>query len=205
MTKLLSIVGAIVLGAFGMWYFAMKSSPPPASQSPLMSLEQMGQLVSVKVNYADVIEFAEKIAQDIPFTQWELRFGATKVLLVARGDCLVGTDFRLAKYKDVNQSLRTAVLELSKPKPISARVSHASRANGGSYFYEVTGSGIATILQVSARRTKAMNAALIQAQQEIDRFCGGADVIVVARKNTEAIVLPLFSAIGWKVTVRWTP
>lgn len=204
MTKYLSIVGAIALGAFGMWLFGTKSSPPSPSQPPLMSLEQMGHLVSVKVNYANVIEFTEEITQDIPWTQWELRLGGTKVLLVARGDCLVGTDFRLAKYREVNQASRSAVLVLATPKPISARVSHDPREKGGSYFYSVTGTGIEPIVPGSSNRTKAIDAALGKAQQEIARVCANAEVLATAKKNAEAVLLPAFSATGWNVNVQWT-
>ncbi|MFT3962240.1 DUF4230 domain-containing protein [Propionivibrio sp.] len=199
------IFSAIALGLVGIWHFCMKSPPPPLppSQPPLMSLEQMGHLVSVKVKYANVIAFTKKITQDIPWTQWELRFGGTKVLLVARGDCLVGTDFRLAKYQEVNQELRSAVLVLPKPQAISARVNHDPQDKGGSYFYEVTGTGIEPIIPGSANRTKALDAALGIAQQDIARVCGSPEVLATARKNTEATLLPAFSATGWKVNVRW--
>ncbi len=203
MTKYLSIVGAIALGALGMWFYGTKSSTPPIPQPPLMSLEQMGHLVLVKVNYANVIEFTEKITQDIPWTQWELRFGGTKVLLVARGDCLVGTDFRLAKYQAVNPTSKSVVLLLPTPKPISARVSHAPRQNGGSYFYAITGTGIEPIIPGSSNRTKAINAALGKAQQEIERVCGNAEVLATAKRNAEIVLLPAFSASGWKVKVQW--
>jgi len=204
MTKFLSLVGAIAIGAFSMWLLDKNSPPPPSPPPPpLISLEQMGHLVTVKVNYANVFEFTERIAQDIPWTQWELRFGGTKVLLVAHGDCLVGTDFRLAKYLEVNKDLRSAVLALPKPKVISARVSHEPREKGGSYFYAVTGTGIEPIIPGSTNRTKAIDAALRAAQMDIYRVCNNPDVLATARKNTEVTLLPAFSAIGWKVNLRW--
>lgn len=203
MAKFLSLVGAIVLGALGMWLLGRNSPQPQTLQPPLMSLERMGHLATVKVNYANVIEFTEKITQDIPWTQWELRFGGTKVLLVARGDCLVGTDFRLAKYIDVNKDLRSAVLVLPEPKTISARVSHDPREHGGSYFYAVTGTGIEPIIPGSANRTKAIDAALGTAQNDISRVCSMPDVIAAAKTNSEVTLMPAFSAIGWKVNVRW--
>lgn len=204
MTKILSIVGALALGALGMWLFGSKSSNTLPPQPPLMSLEQMGHLVTVKVNYANVIEFTENFTQDIPWTQWELRLGSSRVLLVARGDCLVGTDFRLAKYQEVNETSRSAVLVLPSPKPISARVSHDPREKGGSYFYAITGTGIEPIIPGSNNRTKAMDAALGKAQQEIERTCGGAEVLITAKKNAEAVLLPAFLASGWKVKLRWS-
>jgi len=204
MTKFLSLVGAIAIGAFGMWLFGKNSPPPPLPPPPpLISLEQMGHLVTVKVNYANVLEFTERIAQDIPWTQWELRFGGTKVLLVARGDCLVGIDFRLAKYLEVNKDLRSTVLVLPKPKVISARVSHEPREKGGSYFYAITGTGIEPITPGSTNRTKAIDVALMAAQTDISRVCSNPDVLATARKNAEVTLLPAFSAIGWKVNLRW--
>lgn len=204
MNKHLSVIGALALGAIVMWLFGPKKiedRPPP--QAPLMSLEQMGHLVSVKVNYSNVIESFEKRTQDIPGTQWELRLGGTKVLLVARGDCLVGTDLRLAKYQEVDQSKRSADLVLPAPKTISARVNHASRENGGSYFYAITNSGIEPIVPGSNNQTKATDTALRQAEQDIAKVCSGVDVIATAKKNTEAILLPTFTASGWKINVRW--
>jgi len=204
MTKHLSVIGALALGAIAMWIFGpqkIEVRPPP--QAPLMSLEQMGHLVSVKVNYSNVIESFEKRAQDIPGTPWELRLGGTKVLLVARGDCLVGTDLRLAKYQEVDQSKRSADLVLPAPQTISARVNHASRENGGSYFYAITNSGIEPIVPGSNNQTKATDTALRQAEQDIAKVCSGVDVIATAKKNTEAILLPTFSASGWKINIRW--
>lgn len=203
MTKYLSIIGAITLGAIGMWLFGTKSSLPPPTQPPLMSLEKMGHLVSVKFNYANVIEFTEKITQDIPWTQWELRFGGTRVLLVARGDCLVGTDFRLANYQEVDQDSRSAVLVLPSPKPITARVNHDTREKGGSYFYAVTGTGIEPLIPGTENRAKAIDAALNKAQKEIAKACADSDVLAMAKKNTEAILSPAFSASGWKVNLQW--
>jgi hypothetical protein len=164
----------------------------------------MGNLVTVKVHYANVLESVEKIARDIPMTPWELRLGGTKVILVARGDCLVGTDIRLAKYQEVKYDLRFAALVLPEPNTISARVNHDSREKGGSYFYAVTGTGLEPIIPGSYNRTKAIDTALAAAQNDIANICSSPDVIATARKNTAAILVSTFSSIGWKVDIRWT-
>jgi len=207
MTKFLSMIVAIAIGALGMRLLDKNALPPPPPSPPpppLMSLEQMGHLVTVKVNYANVLESTERMTQDIPWTKWELRFGGTKILLVARGDCLVGTDLRLAKYVEVNKDSRSAVLVLPGPKTISARVNHDPKEKGGSYFYAVTGTGIEPIIPGSANRTRAIDAGLRTAQEDISRACRSPDVLATAKKNTETILLPVFSAIGWKVSFRWT-
>ncbi|MGZ5857346.1 MAG: DUF4230 domain-containing protein [Burkholderiaceae bacterium] len=203
MSKFLSTLGAIALGAGAMWLIGTKGEKlPPPSQPSLIDLEKMGHLVSVKVNYANVIEFSEQKTQDIPWTQWELHFGGTRVLLVARGDCLVGTDIRLAKYVNTNEETRTVTLALPSPQPISARVSHESREKGGSYFYKLDDSGIAPLID-SASRTKAIDGALKMAQADVDKACRSTDVLSTAKKNTEAVLIPAFSAIGWKVQFKW--
>lgn len=108
-------------------------------------------------------------------------------------------NFRLAKYREVNPVLRSVVLLLPKPKVISARVNHASRDKGGSYFYEVTSHGIEPIIPGAANRTKAINSALNKAPSS----CASADVLATARKNAEEILVPLFSANEWNVSIQW--
>ena len=205
MTKFLSIIGAVALGAMAMSYFGPKPEKQPPPQPPLLSLQDMGHLATVKVNYANVIEFSDKLTQDIPWTDWEIRFGGTRVLLVARGDCLIGTDIRTAKYAETDETKRTTALLLPAPQAISARVNHDPREKGGSYFYTMDSNGVAPLLQATEQRTKAVDGALKRAQQEIEIACRSADLIANAKKNTEAILKPAFSALGWKVNIRWQP
>ncbi|SBT10021.1 conserved exported hypothetical protein [Candidatus Accumulibacter aalborgensis] len=203
MTWLLSLVGAAALGVSGMWLLGPQLKEPLQAQTPLIALEKMGHLVSVKVNYADVIEFTEKRTQDIPWTDWELRLGGTKVLLVARGDCTIATDLGAARYESVNAQARSVSVILPSPKPFSARVSHEPRENGGSYFYAINSQGIEPIIPDSSNRTQAINNALAHAQQEVERTCTLPDVLSTARKNAEDVLMAIFRAIGWKATLVW--
>lgn len=206
MTKSLTLVGAIALGVLAGWLMQPKTEAriPPA-QPPLVSLEQMGNLATVRVNYANVLEFTEKLTQDIPWTQWELRFGSAKVLLVARGDCLVGTDLKRATYLNVDEAKRSAVLQLPMPSLLSARVSHEPRDKGGSYFYSMSSTGIEQLIPGTDRQRKAIDAALAKAQEDISRSCGSQDVLATAKKNAESVLLPLLAASKWQVTLRWVP
>jgi hypothetical protein len=88
---LVLVAGAAGLSAITAWQLKpeKEQSPPPP---PLVSVQEMGTLVSLKVNYANVLEFNNRITQEIPWTQWEIRFGGTRVLLIARGECLIGTN-----------------------------------------------------------------------------------------------------------------
>lgn len=204
-TWFLSLVGAAALGVLITELVAFKAKEIPLPVAPLISLEKMGHLASLKVNYADVIEFTEKRTQDIPWTQWELRFGGTKVLLVARGDCTVATDLRAAKYENVNLQDKTLTLILRTPKLLIARVNHKARDKGGSYFYAITSQGIEPIIPDSSNRLKAVNNALIVAQREVERACHQADIVATAKRNAEEVLRPTFLALGWKANVVWQP
>lgn len=199
-----ALVMAALLGGVGVWWVlrpALVPVPPPA----LVALESMGHLVSVKVHYANVITFNQKITQDIPWTQWELRLGGTEVLLVARGDCLVGTDMRLARYDRVDAAAKTAQLVLPAPTVLSARVNHGAKDQGGSYFYAVSGTGLEPLIPGSANRALAIDTALQLAQTDIARSCQDAQTLAAARTNTATVLKPLFEATGWTVQIRWLP
>ena len=201
-TTAAATVIAAAVGAAAMWW-GMQSPAAPPPPPALLALEDMGHLVSVKVRYANVIAYTQRLTQGIPWTQWELRLGGTQVLLVAKGDCLVGPDMRLARYDAVDSTARTAVLVLPAPVTVSARVDHSPRAQGGSYFYAVEGTGIEPLIPGTANRTQAIDAALQQAQQDIARSCQSASTLAAARDSAQAVLKPLFSATGWAVQIRW--
>lgn len=200
---LLSLVAAVAVGALAMWFLGRGTAPSAPIQAPLLSLEKMGHLVPVKVNYADVIEFTEKRTLDIPWTNWELPLGGTRVLLVARGDCTVSTNLGEARYEDVNDERRTVKIVLPMPRPLQARVNHDPREKGGSYFYAIGSEGLEPIIPDTSNRTQAINNALALAQKEIERACSQPQVISTATKNAEEVLGAAFQAIGWTPSFVW--
>lgn len=200
---LMSLLVAVAVGALAMWLWGLRGAPSTPPQVPLLSLEKMGHLVSVKVNYADVIEFTEKRTLDIPWTNWELPLGGTRVLLVARGDCTVGTNLGEARYEEVNAERRTVNVVLSAPRTIQARVNHDPREQGGSYFYAISSEGLEPIIPDTSNRTQAINNALALAQKEVERTCRQTQVLTTATKNAEEVLGSAFQAIGWTPTFVW--
>jgi hypothetical protein len=203
LTTLLSLIGAAAIGSAATWLFRPKPPEAPPPQAPIISLEKMGQLVSVKVNYSDVVEFTEKRTLDIPWSQWELRLGGTKVLLVARGDCTVATNLSEAKYEQVNAEKRVLTIALPLPKPLQARINHDAREKGGSYFYAITNLGIEPIIPDSTNRTQAVNNALVWAQKDVERVCVQQHVLDAAKQNAENVLSATFQATGWTPTFVW--
>ena len=189
------------LAAFASWKLKPEKEQAP-SAPPVVSVQEMGTLTTLRVSYANVIEFSERVTQDIPWTQWEFRFGGTRVLLVARGECLLGTDLQSAKYEQIQSAERTATLSLPSPKVLSARLNHDAKT-GGSYFYTVTSNGVAALLPGTEGQTNAMNRALQKGQSEIEANCAKPELIAAAKKSAEAVLQPTVSATGWKIRTVW--
>jgi hypothetical protein len=199
----LALLGAVTVGVIGMWFLGPKPESKLPAQTPLFSLEKMGHLVSVKVNYADVIEFTEQRTQEIPWTQWELNLGGTKVLLIARGDCTIATNLRAAKYQNIDAEKRTFTLLMPEPKPMQIRVNHEPREKGGSYFYTISSEGLEPLIPDSSNRNLAINHSLAFAQKQIERSCNRPQIIALAKKNAENVLNATFQATGWKPTYEW--
>lgn len=202
LTWLLSLFGALALGIAGAWLLLpnRKEIPPPPA---VISLEKMGHLVSVQVNYANILEFTENRALDIPWSQWELQLGGTQVLLVARGDCTVATNLRAARYESINAQARTLTVVLPSPQPLQARINHAPREQGGSYFYAITNLGLEPIIPDSSNRTQAINHALAWAQKDVERTCRQPAILATARQNAESVLRATYQATGWTPNFVW--
>ena len=199
----LALLGAVAIGVAGMWLFAPKPESKLPAQTPLIAIEKMGHLVPVKVNYADVVGFAERRAQDIPWSQGDLDLGGTRVLLIARGDCTIATNLRAAQYQNVNAENRTFTLLMPEPKPMQIRVNHDSREKGGSYFYAITSEGLEPLIPDTSNRSLAINNSLAFAQKQIEQSCNRPQIIAVARKNAEDVLNATFQATGWRATYVW--
>lgn len=198
---LVGLVAFIIIYAF----IQRPTPQPPAPPPPLISLEKMGHLVSLKMNYADVVDVNQPNAIDIPWTEREVRLGSTRVLLVARGDCTVATDLRQARYENIDNTKRTLTVVLPQPAPLQARLNHDTREKGGSYFYAVTEQGLQTIIPDARTRTGAMDKALATAQASVQAACSQPALLATARENAAAVLQATLSATGWTPEVTWEP
>ncbi|WP_395700202.1 DUF4230 domain-containing protein [Aquabacterium sp.] len=180
----------------------IKPEELPASAPPVLSVQEMGTLTTLRVNYSNVIEFNQQLTQGIPWVNWQFSLGGTRVLLIARGECLLGTDLNLAKYEQTVQVSKTATLSLPIPKVLSARLNHDPKA-GGSYFYQVDTNGITALMPGTARQTNAMNQALQKGQGDIEAACGAPELLAAAKRSAESVLRPVVSATGWKIRIAW--
>jgi len=193
-------LGTLVV-AGSMWILRSRQE----MQAPLLgSVENMGNLVSVKVNYADVIDFTLHRAIDVPQTPWEIRYAGTHVLLIAKGDCAVATDLRLAKYEAVDRNSHRVTIRLAAPATLYARINHASPGRGGSRLFAVLNEGLEALIPDQTNPNKAIDQAYGRAQSQVAAACRSPDVIDTARRNTEAVLRNMFAASGWDVTFKWS-
>lgn len=197
---LVALVAGIIIYAV-----VQRPAPPPPAAPPLVSLEKMGHLVSLKMNYADVIEFTQPNAVDIPWTKREVPLGSTRVLLIARGDCSIATDLRQARYENVDETARSLTIVLPQPAPLQPRISHDPRDKGGSYFYAVTEHGLQAIIADSKSRTGAMDKALNTAQAKVEAACSRGSMLATARDNAAAVLQATLGATGWTPRITWEP
>lgn len=201
MQSSVAIILLTALAALAGWNLKPEKEPDPQAP-PVLSIQEIGSLNTLRVNYSNVIEFSERISTDIPWTQRELRFGSTNVLLIARGECLVGTDLKLAKYEHVAPEEKTATLFLKTPTVISARLNHDSKT-GGSHFYTVSNKGLAALLPGTEGQTRAMNLALEKAQKDMDATCNKLEYVAAAKRSAEAVLQPTIGVTGWKIKLAW--
>jgi len=198
LTWLLSIAAAGVIGAGATLWMKKEALPPP-----LISFERMGHLVSLKVSYADVVEFTESRSLEIPWLQWELPYAGTKVLLIARGDCSFATDLRLASYQAIDSANRKVSIVLPAPVAFQARLNHASPSEGGTRIYAISNQGVEAIIPGNENRTKAIQSAMALGQQRIEDTCLNQGAIMAAKSNAETILAASFNAIGWNASIAW--
>lgn len=200
---LLILFVAAALAVVGLQSLFARLADRTPAQAPLISIEKMGHLVSVKVNYSEIIEFDNDRTLGIPWSQWQLTLGGTKVLLVAKGDCMVATNLGGARYRAVDAQQRTVTVVLPRPQPLNARINHDPRQKGGSYFYAISSHGLEPIIPDSTNRTQAIDLALGLAQKEVLRSCSQPAVLATAKQNAEAVLLASYRATQWTPTFVW--
>jgi hypothetical protein len=194
---------AVLLIAIAIGIVTFQRIRPPQLPPVLVSIEKMGHLVALKVNVADVIEFTEDSTFDIPWSLWQVKYGATKVLLIVRGDCSVATDLRAATYESIDQANRSVTIVLKSPAVLQPRVIHASPDKGGTKIYATSNRGLEAIIPGDANRNKAIDSAMSLAQKEVEKAGKSPDVVRVAKDNTEIILKGMLAAIGWKANFKW--
>ena len=200
-TKVWFVAIAALLGGAGLaWRLKPMTTATPPS---LVEIEAMGHLVTVQVHFADVIDFTLPRAVGIPLSDYEIRYGGTTVLLIAKGDCSLATDLRLARYDKVDVARRRLTVTLSSPVTIGARVNHAAPEQGGSRLYAVSNNGLEAFIPDPSNRNQAIEDAFRLAETRVSAACRNVDAIRQAKSTAESLLSSMYRSTGWNVTYQW--
>ena len=196
-SALAALAGASIVALY------MNHQQPETIQKPVISFENMGHLVALKMNYSDVIEHTEQRKQPIPLTNYDLILGSSRVLLVAKGDCSIATDLRQIQYSSTNTDAKLVILRVPLPKPLSIRINHDAKNQGGSYLYTMTNTGLEPLLADSSNQREAIARVFVDAEKKIGQACNQPSVIEQAKTNTTTLLTSMFQAVGWTVKIQW--
>lgn len=164
--------------------------------TPLVQLEEMGDLVSLRVRYADVKPFVASSTTHMLFGEVEL--GRTEVLLIAKGECTLATNLRAAKLAQEEGGQAQLKLILPAPRILNASINHGlSRVWSGSTHR------LDSFVGPNDNMRRAIDAAYAEAEADIRRTCRSPAYLTEAKKNAETVLRGLFARSGQQLVVEW--
>ena len=195
MRRWIGAIGLILAGVAGGFCLSRQLRLPPRSPRSLNhtgpsleSVQMLSALLSVKVELADVLEVRRSGY-----------VGGMKVLLIVRGDFLLGVDLGTGRFEQVDPETRSAVLVLPPPQARSPRVDH-----GRSRLVAISSEGLWVIVPTDAGRCELISRAYAQAQRFIAAAAVDKGLIEKSRRQTEEVLGGFFRAMGWSVQIRWS-
>ena len=167
------------------WDLGIRDSPPAFSStgSTIVQLERLQYLVSTRVHVADVLVGESRWLEG----SW-----------IIQGDALLAVNMSKAEIKDRNEQARTAVVVLSQPAVLSARVNHERTQQ-----WDIKSrSWIPMASLLLGDRTAMEKQAMLEAQRLIERGAGSDDNKATARQGVEGMLGEFYRGVGWHVSVQ---
>jgi hypothetical protein len=192
---LLVVVPAAGVAVMLLWPMQIASrSPPPVEFSQGSGLEVE------KIQALSVLTTLKMDVAEAQLTELQGYTGTITAVLVIRGDVTVGVDLSKARFEQVNERDRTAVLVLPQPQVQSVRLDQERTRLVG-----VWPSGLWTIVPGGEEAdTGAVNLAYRDGQRAITAAAQDPQVLVHSRQQAEGVLRLFLGALGWDVRVRWS-
>ena len=125
--------------------------------------------------------------------------GDLRAAVLVRGDAMVSIDLTQARIEEINHEARTAVLVLTRPQVVSARVDHDH-----SHVFSIEASGLWALVPSDDGRAEVIDQAMRQAQRAVLKAASEPAVIEEARARAEALICAFFrDTLNWSVAVCW--
>ena len=150
-------------------------------------IQQLSQLVTLKVDVADVVE-----------TTVDGYTGGIRAVLVVKGDYLVSTDLTQTRFVSVDADAKSVVLSLALPRVLSPRIDH--QRSRVAVLHE---RGLWQIVPGEGAEAKVLTDLHVVAQRLIAASSSDQAVVKRAKDRTEQVLKSWFEAIGWRVQIRW--
>ena len=188
MTRFAFAIGAAVLACliFAFGYRCAQTASGIAttgwSTGPTVtSLESLGELVSTKVNVADVLQ----ATSDSYRGSW-----------LIKGDALISIDMSRARIIESDPKTQSARISLPLPKVLTARVDHSRTKT---WSVEKT----AWLPWRGGDPDSLRDQAMLHAQELVEYAASSKENMDHARYSAETVIRGVFQLVGWNVTVEW--
>jgi len=123
--------------------------------------------------------------------------GAVECVVLVNGELELGTDLKLARFKEVDLDSKTATLMLAEPKVRRARLDLDQ-----SKVYRVDLKGLWKILPFT-QSTSVSNQGMMESQHCVEAVGEDPELLNRAKTHTEQILTQFLSALGWEVSIEW--
>jgi hypothetical protein len=163
------------------------SVPLPA----VLTIDRLRQLAELTTLAVDVSEIQQTAIQGY--------VGGICAVLLVKGEVRITTDLSQARFESVDDTNKTASLILDPPV-----VSTASLDFDHTSLFAVSEQGLWQITPGNQLYDKVVNRAFAQAQHAVADAGNQPDLLNKARHKTETVLQGFFSALGWKVSIRWS-
>lgn len=200
MTRLVgSIVIAAVLLGTGFYAHVWWSAPRgdqdnprvthrSASQGPTIEqVQKLASLVTLRVPISDV-----------QVSELEGFFGSVKLVMAVHGEVEIASDLSDARFEDVDEENRSALLVLPRPVPQRPRLDHEKTR-----ILELQRGGAWKFLTGDAGEKQLTNRAMLAAQRTLAQAAQSPELAATACEQAETVVRTFFAAMRWTVHVRW--
>ena len=124
--------------------------------------------------------------------------GSIRLAVAVHGDVAIATDLGAARFENIDDLERTAIVVLPRPSPTRPRLDHDKTR-----IIEIQRTGMWQILLGQAGESALTNRALAAAQNALAQAADDPEIAKKACAHTEAVIHNFFAALGWDVTVQW--
>lgn len=152
-------------------------------------VEALSCLVTTRIEIADVQE-----------TRLDGYTGGARVAMLIKGDFLLGVDLSRARFESMDHAARTMVLVLPQPQVTSPRLDHERTK-----VFRVSQTGLWQIAPGGGQTSgDVIDRGYRDAQRFVATACNDPAFIGRSRQQAEQVLTAFFSAMDWKISIRWT-